>query len=76
MCGACVEECVSEALEIVGKKTTVEEVMQVVRKDTVFYEEAGGGVTFSGGEPTMQPGFLIDLLIATVNFSFSVHGLA
>ena len=64
MCGACSEVCVTDALEVVGKEASVDEVMEDVRKDAVFYEESGGGVTFSGGEPTMQPVFLLDLLRA------------
>lgn len=43
-------------------KVTVDEIMQELRKDLIFYEESGGGVTFSGGEPLMQPGFLQQLL--------------
>ena len=64
MCGACAEACVADALEVIGREASVEEVMEVVRKDAVFYEESGGGVTFSGGEPTMQPAFLLELLRA------------
>jgi len=41
---------------------TVDEVMAEVRKDVVFYDESGGGATFSGGEPLMQPQFLLALL--------------
>ena len=36
--------------------------MQEIEKDRVFYEESGGGVTFSGGEPFSQPGFLLQIL--------------
>lgn len=43
---------------------TVEEVMAEVEKDHVFYDESGGGVTFSGGEPMMQEPFLYALLRA------------
>lgn len=46
----------------VGRKVTISEVMREIEKDSVFYEESGGGVTFSGGEPTMQPDFLLSLL--------------
>ncbi|MBF0440752.1 MAG: glycyl-radical enzyme activating protein [Oligoflexales bacterium] len=42
---------------------SVESVMREVVKDTIFYEESKGGVTFSGGEPTMQPDFLCELLV-------------
>jgi len=64
LCGDCAEACTAEALEIVGHEVTVEEIMKEIRKDAVFYEESGGGVTFSGGEPTMQAGFLRELLKA------------
>jgi len=62
LCGACAEACVYEALEMVGKEWTVEEVLAEIEKDRVFYEESGGGVTFSGGEPLLQPAFLARLL--------------
>ncbi len=61
-CGLCAEICPSEALEIVGKKMTAAEVMAEVMKDSPFYEESGGGVTFSGGEPLLQAEFLEELL--------------
>jgi pyruvate formate lyase activating enzyme len=46
----------------VGHVVTVEQVVSELKKDTVFYEHSGGGVTFSGGEPLMQPDFLLSLL--------------
>lgn len=57
-CGVCAEVCPSEALEIIGREMTPEEVMAEVMKDLAFYEQSGGGVTFSGGEPLLQPDFL------------------
>ena len=45
-----------------GNEMTVSEVMEKILKDLVFYEESGGGVTFSGGEPLSQPEFLLNLL--------------
>ena len=48
--------------EIVGRSVTVQQVMQEIEKESVFYETSGGGVTFSGGEPLMQPEFLSLLL--------------
>jgi len=41
---------------------SVSEVMSEILRDQLFYEESDGGVTFSGGEPFMQPEFLVDLL--------------
>ena len=46
----------------IGKEISVDELMNEIVKDRVFYEESGGGVTFSGGEPLMQPEFLIESL--------------
>ena len=50
---------------VVGRVVTVEAVMREVEKDVVFYDESGGGVTFSGGEPLQQPHFLRALLEAS-----------
>jgi len=50
--------------EIVGREMTVEEVMNELRKEQIFMEESGGGVTFSGGEPLQQVDFLLEILAA------------
>ena len=47
--------------KVIGYKTTVAEVMKEIEKDIVFFDESKGGVTFSGGEPLMQPAFLSEL---------------
>ncbi len=57
-CGACVEACPSEARLKVGRQMTVAEVVDEVLKDRIFYDDSGGGVSFSGGEPLTQPDFL------------------
>jgi pyruvate formate lyase activating enzyme len=62
LCGKCIEKCPALAREMIGEKLTVEEIIKEVEKDLVFYEESGGGVTFSGGEPLRQPDFLEGLL--------------
>ncbi len=46
----------------VGYEISIAEVMNIVKKDKVFYDESGGGVTFSGGEPLVQSEFLLELL--------------
>ena len=56
-CGDCVEECYSGALEMAGRRIGVLESMEVILKDRVFYNNSGGGVTVSGGEPLAQPLF-------------------
>jgi pyruvate formate lyase activating enzyme len=62
LCGKCIEKCPTLAREIIGEKLTAEEVIKEIEKDLVFYEESGGGVTFSGGEPLGQSEFLEGLL--------------
>jgi pyruvate formate lyase activating enzyme len=64
LCGACVETCYAEAREIVGREMTVAQVMAEIERDIAFYDESGGGVTFSGGEPLLQRDFLLALLRA------------
>jgi len=59
---SCQDACVYDALEIVGRNVSVGEVMAEVEKDRVFFDQSGGGVTFSGGEPLLQIDFLIGLL--------------
>jgi pyruvate formate lyase activating enzyme len=61
LCGECVEICSPGALTILGKEMEVEEVLKVVKKDKVFYEKSGGGVTVSGGEPLQQSSFVYNL---------------
>ena len=58
----CVEDCNYDAVKISGKKYKVSEVIEIVSKDIPFYNNSGGGVTFSGGEPFAQPEFLLELL--------------
>lgn len=61
-CGKCADICYAEAMRIIGKSMTVDEVFAEIIKDNVFYETSGGGVTLSGGEPLFQPKFSIDIL--------------
>lgn len=61
-CGSCAEVCLPGALELAGREMTVTEVMNEIEKDVLYYDESGGGATFSGGEPLSQPEFLQTLL--------------
>ncbi len=60
-CCKCVEACFYEALVRYGKPMTVEEVFDQVRRDKIFYESSGGGVTVSGGEPLIHADFVAEL---------------
>ena len=60
-CGRCVEPCLSDCSEICGKEADTEELFDILVKDRLYFEESGGGVTVSGGEPLMQKEALLDL---------------
>lgn len=70
-CGQCADTCPAGARQLAGREMTTSEVMAVVHRDRVFYEESGGGVTFSGGEPLAQAPFLAALLEAAKADGFS-----
>lgn len=61
-CGLCVDACPTEARRLAGREMTVEQLVDVVTRDRVFYENSGGGVTFSGGEPLHQADFVLACL--------------
>jgi len=61
-CGLCVEECPSTAMELLGKKWSVTDLIEEVAKDRAFFEKSGGGITVSGGEPTLQSHFVSPFL--------------
>jgi pyruvate formate lyase activating enzyme len=62
LCGKCAEACMYEALVMAGRKVSVADVVAEVERDRIFYEQSGGGVTLSGGEPLAQRAFCRDLL--------------
>jgi len=61
-CGTCTEVCLSGAMEQVGRRISSEELISEIERDIPFFDESGGGVTFSGGEPLAQPDFLNEML--------------
>ncbi len=54
-CGRCVQACNTTALSMAGRTLSIEEIYHEVWRDEAFFRNSGGGVTFSGGEPTEQP---------------------
>jgi len=60
-CFKCVDVCYAESKKIAGEEMDVDTVFKEVNKDRYFYQQCGGGVTFSGGEPLTQPDFLKEL---------------
>jgi pyruvate formate lyase activating enzyme len=63
-CGECAEACPADARVLAGHPITVPELMDEIEKDRVFLDRSQGGVTFSGGEPLMQPEFLAEAIAA------------
>jgi pyruvate formate lyase activating enzyme len=61
-CGDCARACPSNALELLGLRTTAEGLLPELLKDAAYYATSGGGVTLSGGEPTYQASFSEELL--------------
>lgn len=62
VCAKCTDECYYNARELSGKALSFDEICDVIERDTAFYSESNGGVTFSGGECVMFPLFLKRLL--------------
>jgi pyruvate formate lyase activating enzyme len=62
-CGSCAAVCYPKALTICGTNYTGDDLTERVSKDIPFYENSGGGVTVSGGEPLCQPEFTLQFLI-------------
>jgi pyruvate formate lyase activating enzyme len=60
-CEMCVDNCYAESKRVIGSIVSADYVLDEVLKDKRFYEHSNGGVTFSGGEPLMQPFFLLEL---------------
>jgi len=61
-CGACAEACPTGAREILGRHVTVPELIDQIERDVLFFDQSGGGVTLSGGEPLAQATFVESLL--------------
>jgi len=61
-CGKCADVCPNEARRLAGRYMSADEVMKEIIRDIRFYDNSGGGITLSGGEPTAQPEFALTIL--------------
>lgn len=61
-CGECARVCLNSANELMGKSISANEVIREVLKDKIYYNTSGGGMTVSGGEPSMQADFTLSLI--------------
>lgn len=57
-CARCVDACAYDALRLIGEDLTPEQLMTRLLVDRAYYESSGGGITFTGGEPTLHPQFV------------------
>ncbi len=64
LCGHCAEICMAEARQLAGRRHSLGELVAEIEKDIVFFDDSGGGVTLTGGEPVAQPAFAAALLLA------------
>jgi len=62
-CGSCAAACPAAARRLIGQRYTVDELLQLLLRDRSFYEVSGGGVTLSGGEPTLWAQFCLALIV-------------
>jgi pyruvate formate lyase activating enzyme len=62
LCGKCEDKCFVSALEVAGSKMSASDVIGEVMKDKIFYDNSGGGITLSGGEPLLQADFSYEIL--------------
>ena len=60
-CGACAGICPTRSLRLIGATWEVERLATELARDKDYFADSGGGVTFSGGEPMLQPGFVLEL---------------
>ena len=61
-CGDCADGCTTDARSLIGSIMTESRVLAEIERDAYLYPQTGGGVTFTGGEPLLQPEFLAGLL--------------
>lgn len=63
-CGLCAEVCPARASEMSGRYESVADLIEIIENERTFFDQSGGGVTFSGGEPLLYPKFLSEILDA------------
>jgi pyruvate formate lyase activating enzyme len=62
LCGKCAEVCPTKAFEMLGSNIPIYELMKQIENEAIFFDQSGGGVTFSGGEPLMHSDYLLEAL--------------
>jgi pyruvate formate lyase activating enzyme len=62
LCGKCAEVCPTKAFEMLGSNILISDLMKKIDNEAIFFDQSGGGVTFSGGEPLMHADYLLRIL--------------
>ena len=62
LCGKCAEVCPTKAFEMLGSIISISDLMKQIENEAIFFDQSGGGVTFSGGEPLMHSEYLLEAL--------------
>ena len=62
LCGKCAEVCPTKAFEMLGSNIPISDLMKKIDNEAIFFDQSGGGVTFSGGEPLMHSEYLLKAL--------------
>nr|WP_321412609.1 glycyl-radical enzyme activating protein [uncultured Carboxylicivirga sp.] len=62
ICGKCAEVCPTKAIEMSGQQMDIDQLIKTIESESLFFDQSGGGVTFSGGEPLMHSKTLLQLL--------------
>ena len=62
LCGKCAEVCPTKAFEMLGAEISITDLMKTIDNEAIFFDQSGGGVTFSGGEPLMHADYLLEAL--------------
>ncbi len=63
LCGKCADACPTKAIEMSGRFYSTDELLKIIEKERAHFEQSGGGVTISGGEPLMFSEYLMELLV-------------
>ena len=71
-CKACIVNCPNNARQSMGSYMSITEVISEIKKDLLFYEESGGGITLSGGEPLLHTLYIAELMQATTKLGIDV----
>ena len=74
-CLKCADVCGAKAKEVIGMEVTIDELIEIVERDRIFYKNSGGGITVGGGEPTAQSDFVSAFLYTcrALNISTSIE---